>query len=201
MSPDPAARARPRWWSEAAEVHLAAFQDLTVLGLHGRTHPTDVDHPGELTALKSLVDALWALDKTGKAHDSELIVEALHTAEACALRAAAAARTARSRLVSDCYDDEQAAEERHLEVTEDNWGAPAPHVTRAVLTVKLPGYSGDSATARVNVDRSTGRLTVEGTGPLAQPDVLARLELRAICGEVEEMVERLAVPPGQAPGL
>jgi hypothetical protein len=73
-------------------------------------------------------------------------------------------------------------------------GPPLAHLTRVSFTVKLPGYSGDSVSAAARVD-DRGHLTVEGSGPLSDLDVLGRLDTRAVIDAIENLVDgRLSRP-------
>ncbi|MEI5603062.1 hypothetical protein [Streptomyces brasiliscabiei] len=184
---DPASKIRPDWWTDDTYLHLAAIEDqaLPGRGLLGdeRTHPT-------LPVLGDLIKAVWQLGKTGGHDDcSERAVEALRSVELCAGRAAAAARLTLSQRTDRCEDDELAVSDRECEKIDPDFGPPLAHLTQATFTVRLPGYSGDSISGSLRVD-DEAVLTVTGSGPLADLDLLGRLDTRAVIDAIENLVVR-----------
>lgn len=185
---DPASKIRPDWWSDNTYLHLVALEDeaLPNRGLSG----SEEDH-ATLPTLKHLLRAVWWLGKTGGSED--LTVEALRIVECNALTAARAARLTLSRVTDREEDDELAEHERACEC-DPNYGAPPARLAAATFTVRLPGFSGDTVRASIHVD-STGALTIDGTGPLADLDLLGRLDSREVIDAIENLVSRQVERP------
>ncbi|WP_251071328.1 hypothetical protein [Streptomyces sp. ISL-43] len=193
---DPAAHIRPDWWTDDTFIQLCALEDraLPSKGLSTREeqHPT-------LPILKQLLGAVWWLGKTGGIGEegprAEDVIEALQSAEWSARLAARAARLTLSRLDGPS-DDEVAEDERYCEREDPNWGPPHARLTEATFIVRLPGYSGDTVSATIQVD-TEGTMTIDGNGPLAQLNTLGRLNARAAIDEIEALVERQLAPTAE----
>ncbi|MFE5108340.1 hypothetical protein [Streptomyces sp. NPDC056663] len=182
---DPASHLRPDWWTDDVFLHLCALEDRALpcrgLSEEERGHPT-------LPVLSRLLSAVWWLGKTGPV-DDERVTEALRTVEANAVEAARAVRLALRQFVGHHDDDQLAEEERACEAADPNYGPPEAHLTQVSFTVRLPGFSGDTVSATIHVD-DKGHLAVRGSGPLADLDVLGRLDTRAVIDAIENLVTR-----------
>jgi hypothetical protein len=192
---DPASRVRPDWWTDATFLQLCALEDQALpckgLAEEEREHPT-------LPVLSCLLRAVWWLGKTGgigqEDERDDRVEEALREVEAQAVGAAKAARLTLSRFIDRQSDDELAQMVRECEATDSNWGPPEAHLTQASFTVRLPGYSGDSVSGTIHVD-DRGALSVAGTGPLGDFDMLGRLDARAVIATIENLVDRQLSQP------
>jgi hypothetical protein len=188
---DPASAIRPDWWTDDTYLHLAALEDGALPGRglleSEQNHPT-------LPVLEYLIKAVWWLGKTGGGEErAELHEEALRIVGHHAVAAARAARRSLSLLIDRTMDDEEAEFERSCE-HDENYGTPPARLTDATFTVRLPGFSGDTVSGRIHVSEE-GTLTVQGCGPLADLDLLGRLDAREVIDAVENLVLRQVQRP------
>ncbi|MEU5256318.1 hypothetical protein [Streptomyces longwoodensis] len=192
---DPASAVRPDWWTDDTYLHLAALENGALPG-RGLLE-SEENHP-TLPVLKCLINAVWWLGKTGGGEErAELSAEALSIAEHNAVSAARAARRSLSFLIDRARDDEDARDERSCERDED-YGTPPARLIEATFTVRLPGFSGDTVSGRIHVSED-GTLTVQGCGPLADLDLLGRLDAREVIDAVEHLVTRQVERPLPGP--
>ncbi|MEU1502769.1 hypothetical protein [Streptomyces sp. NPDC005732] len=188
---DPASAVRPDWWTDDTYLQLAALEDGALPG--GSLVESEENHP-TLPVLKHLINAVWWLGKTGGGEKrAGLTEEALRVVNWHAVAAARAARRSLSLLIDQDTDDEDAAFERSCE-RDENYGTPPARLTDAAFTVRLPGFSGDTVTGRIHVNEE-GMLTVQGCGPLADIDLLGRLDAREVIDAVEHLVTRQVERP------
>ncbi|GAB1331636.1 hypothetical protein [Streptomyces sennicomposti] len=148
--------------------------------------------------LANLIKAVWWLGKTGGGEErAELSEEALRVVAHHAVAAARAARRSLSFLIDRTMDDEDAEFERSCE-RDENYGTPPARLTDANFTVRLPGFSGDTVSGRIHVS-DEGVLTVQGCGPLADLDLLGRLDAREVIDAIEHLVARQVERPLPGP--
>ena len=188
---DPASAIRLDWWTDDTYLHLAALEDGALPGRglleSERNHPT-------LPVLESLMRAVWWLGKTGGGEErAETAAEAPRVVEDHAVAVARAARRSLSALIDRVMDDAETESERSCE-RDENYGTPPARLTDAPFTVRLPGPSGDTVSGHIHVS-GAGMLTVQGCGPLADLNLLGRLDTREVIDAVQKLVTRQVERP------
>lgn len=188
---DPASAIRLDWWTDDTYLHLAALEDGALPGRglleSERNHPT-------LPVLESLMRAVWWLGKTGGGEErAETAAEAPRVVEDHAVAVARAARRSLSALIDRVMDDAETESERSCE-RDENYGTPPARLTDAPFTVRLPGPSGDTVSGHIHVS-GAGMLTVQGCGPLADLNLLGRLDTREVIDGVQKLVTRQVERP------
>jgi len=191
MPIDRAPDIRPDWWDDQTYLHLCALEDAALpergMSPQERAHPT-------LPILGRLLKAVWWLGKTGGIeHRHWQADDALRMVEGLAEDAAAHARRSLSRI-TDQDDDDLRAESDYTAMRDDpQSGPPQACLVSAQFTVRLPGYAGDTVGGSITVD--AGVMAFTGNGPLADTDLLGRMDLRAVVRAIEAAVGRQVERP------